>query len=276
LRVLRRPAIDRSAEAEANDHYNGRRVDPEPETLHLLAFALIVTIGVSIGAVGVGGFLVVPVLVFLDGRPLRDAVIAATVSFVGAGLVALVISLRRGGKDSRDGRSFLVAAAPGALLGATLLRVIDATTIGVLITIAVGLAGIGEWFGLPRARTSASSPLRASVDGALTGMASALTGTSGPLIAMPLLAFAGMPIRERIRVGQVAQLPIALTATIVFVVGGDIAWTTAATSAAALAVGVLGGMTLTPRVAPVLLSRTAALLMLATACSTLAIAIFRS
>jgi uncharacterized membrane protein YfcA len=107
-------------------------------------------------------------------------------------------------------------------------------------------------------------------------MASALTGTSGPLIAMPLLAFAGMPIRERIRVGQVAQLPIALTATIVFVVGGDIAWTTAATSAAALAVGVLGGMTLTPRVAPVLLSRTAALLMLATACSTLAIAIFRS
>lgn len=244
--------------------------------MHLLAFALIVTIGASIGAVGVGGFLVVPVLVFLDGRPLRDAVIAATVSFVGAGIVSLVVSLRRTGNETRSGRSFLVASAPGALAGAMLLRVIDATTIGILITLAVGLAGIGELFGLPRARTTPSGPLRTCVDGAVTGLASALTGTSGPLVAMPLLAFAGMPIRERIRIGQVAQLPIALTAAIVFIIGGDIAWTAAATSAAALAVGVLGGMALTPRVAPIVLSRTAAVLMLATACSTLAMAIFRS
>lgn len=244
--------------------------------MHLLAFALIVTVGASIGAVGVGGFLVVPVLVFLDGRPLRDAVIAATVSFVGAGIVSLVISLRRNADEGRSGRSFLVASAPGALVGAMLLRVIDATTIGILITIAVGLAGIGELFGLPRARASAPGPLRAYVDGAVTGIASALTGTSGPLVAMPLLAFTGMPIRERIRVGQVAQLPIALTAAIVFIIGGDIAWTTATMSAAALAMGVLGGMTLTPRVAPSVLSRTAAVLMLATACSTLAMAIFRS
>jgi uncharacterized membrane protein YfcA len=244
--------------------------------MHLLAFASIVAVGASIGAVGVGGFLVVPVLVFLDGRPLRDAVIAATVSFVGAGIVSLVISLRRERDEPQGGRSFLAASAPGALIGALLLRVIDATTIGILITIAVGLAGVGEWLGLPRARTSASGPMRGYVDGALTGIASALTGTSGPLVAMPLLAFAGMPIRERIRVGQVAQLPIALTAAIVFVVGGDIAWTTAATSAAALAVGVLGGMSLTPRVPPIVLSRTAAVLMLATACGTLAMAVFRS
>lgn len=244
--------------------------------MHLLSFALIVTIGASIGAVGVGGFLVVPVLVFLDGRPLRDAVIAATVSFVGAGIVSLVVSLRRSGDHARGGGPFLVATAPGALVGAMLLRVIDATTIGILITIAVGLAGIGELFGLPRARTRESGQLRACVDGAVTGIASALTGTSGPLVAMPLLAFAGMPIRERIRVGQVAQLPIALTAAIVFILGGDIAWTAAVTSAAALAVGVLVGMAVTPRVAPIVLSRTAAVLMLATACGMLATAIARS
>ena len=231
--------------------------------------ALIVAIGVSIGAVGVGGFLVVPVLVFVEGRSLRDAVIAATVSFVTAGLVSLVHILRRPRDHRRGARAFLVASAPGALVGALLLRVIDGTAIGILITIAVGLAGIGELLGLPRPAVREAGVLRNYVNGAVTGVASALTGTSGPMVAMPLLAFAGTPIRERIRIGQVAQLPIALTAATVFAVGGDIGWMGAFTSALALAAGVMGGMQLTPRVAPVVLSRTAAVLMLATACSML-------
>ena len=244
--------------------------------MNLFALALIVAIGVSIGAVGIGGFLVVPVLVFVEGRTLRDAVIAATVSFVGAGLVSLVEVLRRPREDADNVRPFLYASAPGALVGAMLLRVIDVTVIGVLITIAVGLAGVGELFGLPRPAARVARPLRSYVNGAITGVASALTGTSGPMVAMPLLAFAGAPIRERIRVGQVAQLPIALTAAIVFAVGGDIAWSVAVASAIALAVGVVGGMRLTPRVAPAVLSRTAAALMLATACTMLASAIVRS
>lgn len=244
--------------------------------MNLLALALIVAVGVSIGAVGIGGFLVVPVLVFVEGRSLRDAVIAATVSFVGAGLVALVEVLRRPRDQARDARPFLVASAPGALVGALLLRVIDATAIGILITIAVGLAGIGELLGLPRATARVAGALRGYANGALTGVASALTGTSGPMVAMPLLAFAGTPIRERIRIGQVAQLPIALTAALVFALGGDIAWPAAISSAIALAAGVLCGMQLTPRAAPVLLSRIAAALMIATACGMLASAIVRS
>jgi len=95
------------------------------------------------------------------------------------------------------------------------------------------------------------------------------------MVAMPLLAFAGTPIRERIRIGQVAQLPIALTAALVFALGGDIAWPAAISSAIALAAGVLCGMQLTPRAAPVLLSRIAAALMIATACGMLASAIVR-
>jgi uncharacterized protein len=244
----------------------------------VLAFALIVSIGVLIGAVGIGGFLVVPVLVFIEGRPLRDAVIAATVSFVGSGLVALLVCLRQPGGGvvgpswpggAVGARSFLVASAPGALVGAMLLRVINATTIGVLITVAVGLAGLGQFLGLPRTTGRQPGRLRACTNGVVAGMASALTGTSGPLVAMPLLAFAGMPIRERIRVGQVAQLPIAVTAASVFIGAGDIAWTIAATSAVALAAGVLVGMRLTPVVSAVILTRTSALLMLATACSML-------
>lgn len=235
----------------------------------LLAFFLIFLIGALIGAVGVGGFLVVPILVFLDGRPVRDAVIAATVSFIGSGMVSLFVWLRERQDSTLPNRAFLLATAPGALLGALLVRVASGTTIGILVAAAVGLAGLGEIFRYPRANQRNCDPRRHSTNGLLTGIGSALTGTSGPLIAMPLLAWAGIPIVERIRISQVAQLPIAATAAIVFISAGDIAWTVAATSAVALAAGALVGMRLTTALPPLILSKTVAVIMLITAFSML-------
>src|SRR5690606_10737645 len=81
----------------------GRRVS-------LLALALVFLIGALIGAVGVGGFLLVPVLVFLDGRPVRDAVVLATVSFVGAGAAAFYMEARHRGWSGAAGRLFVVAS----------------------------------------------------------------------------------------------------------------------------------------------------------------------
>jgi uncharacterized membrane protein YfcA len=243
-----------------------------------LAWLLPIAFGVGalIGAVGIGGFLVVPVLVFVQGRPLREAVIAAVVAFVGAGLVSLVVVPRQPHDVHRSLRSFLVACVPGALAGALLLRVVDVRVIGLLITAAVGLAGLAQLFGWPRMdansndrRTGERGPVATAIEGVVTGLASTLTGTSGPLVAMPLLALSGMPIRERIRAGQVAQLPIALTASVVLLSAGAIGWRVAITSAIAVAIGVLAGMRVTPRVAPDILSRTAALLMLATAAAML-------
>lgn len=241
----------------------------------LLALVLVLLVGVLIGAVGIGGFLVVPVLVFLEGRSVRDAVIAATVSFVGSGLVALHVWLRQEKSAPAGHRGFLMATAPGALLGALLLRVSSGATIGGLIAVAVGAAGIAEWLGLPKARSRRPHLLLAPVSGLLTGTGSALTGTSGPLIAMPLLAWAGMPIVERIRAGQVAQLPIAATAALVFVAAGDIAWTVAAMSALALAAGTLLGMRITTALAPDVLRRAAAILMLLSAASMLGASLAR-
>lgn len=239
----------------------------------LLALVLVLLVGLLIGAVGIGGFLVVPVLVLLEGQPVRDAVIAATVSFVGSGLVALLVALRPGKQSSGGGRVFLLANAPGALLGALLLRAINGATIGLLIALAVGVAGVAELLGWPKANGRKPHPLLATLNGLVTGAGSALTGTSGPLIAMPLLAWAGVPIVERIRAGQVAQLPIAATATLVFVAAGDIAWTVAAMSALTLAAGTLVGMRITTALAPGVLRRVAAILMLLSAFSMLGAAV---
>jgi uncharacterized protein len=236
----------------------------------LLAVLLVFLIGLLIGTVGIGGFLVVPVLVFLEGRSPRDAVIAATVCFVGSGLVSLWVWRRERRVAPGGSRPFLLTAAPGALAGALLLKVIGGAAIAILIAGVVGLAGIAELFGRPRAAARRAHRLRAALDGFVTGMGSALTGTSGPLIAMPLLARSGLPTLERIRIGQVAQLPIAATAAAVFIAAGDIAWTVAAISALSLALGGLVGMRLGLSIAPAALSRIAGILMLLTACSMVA------
>ena len=242
----------------------------DPSTL-----VVVFLIGTLIGVVGVGGFLLVPVLVFLEGGTVREAVILAAVSFAGSGLVALAARPWRSGATPGAYAPFVLAAAPGAIGGALLVRVVPSRIVAMAIAVVVGLAAIAELYGIPRVRERRANRARAAMLGAFTGVASALTGTSGPLVAMPLLAAGGVPIVERIRLGQVAQLPIAACAAIVFLAAGDIAWYTALTAALALAAGTVLGMRATPALAPAVLQKIAATLMLLTACGMAAAAILR-
>ena len=49
--------------------------------------------------------------------------------------------------------------------------------------------------------------------GFMTGLASALTGTGGPMVLTPLLLWQGVPMMAAILLGQLVQLPIAITAS---------------------------------------------------------------
>ena len=106
--------------------------------------------------------------------------------------------------------------------------------------------------------------------GGATGFASALTGTSGPMVAMPLLAWRGMSIRERIALAQIAQVPIALGATLAFLSFSEIPWRLALLSSAVLCAGMLVGMRFTPLLGAYWLRRVAAVLMFAAALGVLA------
>ena len=81
------------------------------------------------------------------------------------------------------------------------------------MTIGIGLKSLlGRE---PRARRPASSSDRdpGVPVGAFTGFGSALTGTGGPMVMMPILLWQGTPMRYAILLGQAVQLPIALTAS---------------------------------------------------------------
>jgi uncharacterized membrane protein YfcA len=234
--------------------------------MSLAAALLVGGIGMLIGMVGLGGFLLVPVLMLMEGASVHDAVVSAAVAFLASGVVALVL-WRRGAPDAKlPYRAFLAGAAPGAMLGALLVDALVDDLLVAVIATALVVAGIAEWLGLPRATQFRRVDTAAAAGGGLaTGFGSALTGTSGPMVAMPLLAWVGTPLRARIALGQVAQVPVALGATLVFAGLGDVPWSLAGWSGAALCAGLVAGAQVAPRVELAWLRRFAAVLMLGAA-----------
>lgn len=233
----------------------------------LTAAVLVVGIGALIGVVGLGGFLLVPVLMLLEGAPVHQAVVVAAVAFLASGVVSLALWRRHTADgDGLPYRAFLAGAAPGAMLGALLVDALVDDLLVVVIAAAFVVAGVAEWLGLPRApQARAVGAATAAGGGLATGFGSALTGTSGPMVAMPLLAWAGTPLRTRIALGQVAQIPIALGATLVFAGFGDVPWPLAGWSSVALCVGLVAGARAAPWLRVTWLRRFAAVLMVGAA-----------
>lgn len=230
---------------------------------------LVAAVGVLIGAVGLGGFLMVPLLTLFEAASVRQSVVVAALAFLASGVVSLML-FRRPVRNAGRERSFLLMAAPGAVAGAVLVQAMREDLLAAAIVLGFAAAGVAEWLHLPRnPRPRSVSPTVAAGGGLLTGFASALTGTSGPMVAMPLLSWAGMALRERVALGQIAQIPIALGATIAFTSLGDVPWRLAAECSAALCAGLVVGGLATRRFDTGLLRRLAAVLMWAAAAAML-------
>jgi len=234
----------------------------------LLVALLLVCTGVLVGAVGIGGFLIVPILVLLTGIPANQAVVLAAICFMLLGIVAAGVRSRSADTPVVRYTPFLIAAAVGALGGVLIVGALTSRVLTWVIAAAFAAAGLAEWMGWPS--TVAARPIsrtRGLVLGALTGAGSAVTGTSGPMVAMPLLANAGVPTRERIGIAQVAQLPIAATASIAFLSLGRVPWLLAVQVTLATAAGFVAGIFWARALPQRLLRRTAAVLMLLAAAS---------
>lgn len=187
-----------------------------------LAVALV--IGALIGSIGIGGVLLTPWLTQVIGLPVRDAIVISSVAFMFTGLAALAILLRS--TPAGAVRWPLVTAVmPGAWVGAWTLSIIPGGA--ALWLLAVLTTGIGTKSVMrPAAASAGAAPPAASrpgvLTGATTGFASALTGTGGPMVMVPLLLWMGTPMRPAILMGQAVQLPVALSASAGNLYFGDV------------------------------------------------------
>lgn len=194
--------------------------------LDLSVALLIALAGALIGATGIGGVLVVPVLYSLQGLPLPVAIACSALAFAAPGVYAMLMYWKQR-KQHQPGQeaiptrilvALLVGATVGAGLGAGLAHWLQA---GWLLLLLAALCLQSGLRGLLRPAAASPSPHEArpasagyAVAGGAVGLLSGLTGTGGPVVWVPLAQLWGQAPRLVLAGAQLIQLPIALTASL--------------------------------------------------------------
>jgi uncharacterized membrane protein YfcA len=181
--------------------------------LALLVLALVV--GVLVGMVGVGGVLLAPGLVALSDLSVNEATATSTWAFIFTGVVGTIAYARRGlvpwGMLLRLAIGVVPAAFVGALVNATLPGPVVLLGLAAL-TIVVGVHQLR-----PRATQGDRTELGTAalvVLGVVVGFGSALTGTGGPVLLVPILLALGVRPLTAIAVSQAVQLPVVVSGSV--------------------------------------------------------------
>lgn len=183
--------------------------------LALLA-ALGVGAGLLIGCVGIGGVIVVPALVYLAGVPVHVAIAAAMFAFLLSGVVGTVVFAAHNSIRWDMAVWMWAGAMPAAFGGALAASRLAPQFIELAIGGLTAASGLHSLLSGRKAelaeRARLPKPALAAV-GAGTGFSSALTGTGGPLVLVPILVWLKLPVLTAIGLAQAIQLPIAALAT---------------------------------------------------------------
>jgi uncharacterized membrane protein YfcA len=215
----------------------------------ILSIALIfvcLIVGLLIGAVGIGGVLLVPSLNFIAGIGVHEAVPACMLSYLATGTIGVIVYARHGSIQWDKVWWLCLGAVPAAFLGSVSLLSIPPFVVMFLIALLMVFAGIDALIKSYRVgehshQTRQLGRIHFVVIGFVTGFGSAITGTGGPLIIVPLIIFLGLPVLTAVGLSQAIQLPIASFASIGNWMSGNLNFNLALLIAAAMVVGSLGG-----------------------------------
>lgn len=218
---------------------------------------IVFIVGILIGCVGIGGVLLVPTLKYLGNISLHQAIPACMVSFIVAGLVGAAIYARHGTIDRAMAIKICTGALPGAFIGAYLLPYISPVALEIGIGILVLVCGIhalrkGE---NKNGNIDGSNSIELGVIGLVTGIGSALSGTGGPLLLVPILIWRKVPVLTAIGLSQVIQIPISLMATLGNVVYGEVDFRMGLTLGLVLGGGTLLGAKISHKLPFILLKK---------------------
>jgi len=220
--------------------------------------------GALIGCIGIGGVLVVPALVYLAGTLIHDAIAAAMFSYLFSGAAATWVFARKGSIDWASSAWLASGAVPGAFAGALSASVVPSHVLELMIAALVLLAGLRALRPVDaRYKSTVLSRGALAGIGAVVGFGSAITGTGGPLMLVPLLVWLRVPILATIGLSQAIQLPIAALATAGNLLAGQLDLRLGLFLGVALTVGSLAGARLAHVVSTVVLTRLVGALMLA-------------
>lgn len=182
--------------------------------------AIAVAVGFFIGAVGVGGVLLIPSLVWLGGVPIHQATATVLFSFLFTGLAGTWLFQRRGSIDWNITLPVLAGAVIFSYLGAMVNAMVRAQALTLIIALIIVFAG--AYILLPGRREhndyrngrSRGQQFLLLLVGAVAGFGSGLSGAGGPLFSVPMMLVLGFVPLTAIGASQVLQIVSALFGTL--------------------------------------------------------------
>lgn len=220
-------------------------------------------VGVLIGIVGIGGLLLPALLGQVTGDP-HLAAGTSLFAFLFTGLVAAVDLVRSGRLERRSALPLAAGAAPGALVGSLVAGLVPGPVLVGLLAAVCLVSGVHNLLSTPSGGRRRLPTLAMVVVALVVGALSAMTGTGGPVLLVPVLLALGVETRSTIALALFSQVPIVALAVVGYASARqiDYAWGSAFGVVAAL--GVLLGTGLGSRAHPAALRRVAAVALVLT------------
>lgn len=183
----------------------------------LLLLLVSLAVGISIGAVGIGGILLIPALAALGHLGVHEAMATALFTFFFTGVVGAWLFQKRGSVEWR----LTIPVCIGALLlgfaGAWANSRLDAVSLTVILAAIIVAAGVNALRPHSAQRQpalqghpAAQQALLAGIGG-FVGFGSGLTGVGGPAICVPVMVLFGFAPLPTIGVSQVVQIVASLS-----------------------------------------------------------------
>lgn len=254
-----------------------------PDTA-LLIFTTIfaaLAVGTAVGASGIGGFFIIPVLIYLTHLPLRAAIGTALVTSAANGALGLWLYLRRGNVSWSTAIPLtlgsVVAAAISGWLGQWLPLNFIVCALGLTLLLGSGFVLFRKKG--PSSPCSSIKPVKRSallaVIGSFSGLVAGVTGAGGPLVAVPLMTLYSFPVLSTIGSAQALQFLAGMAGAAPYWFNGHIELMPLALTIPPQLVGIWVGVQIAHKVERKLLAGFIALLGLGAGCLILSLGIFK-
>ena len=212
----------------------------------LLASCLVV--GIFIGAVGVGGVLLIPALMSFSSLTVHQAAATALFSFLFTGVLGTWLFMRRGSIEWRTSLPVCIGAFAFSYIGAAASSVVPAA----MLTWIVAAVIFGAGLNILRGRTARPMHERSRHPtgralfgvGALSGFGAGISGAGGPLFSVPLMLGLHFDALVAVGTGQVVQIAAAVSGSLSNWSHGMIQYGLAAPVTAFELLGVVAGVRL--------------------------------
>jgi len=156
----------------------------------------------------------VPALHYIGGIDIHTVIASCLLSYGFSGTVGTIAHARKGNMSWPLAGWLCIGSIPGTALGAIVVLYSSSNLLVLLVGLFVGFAAIVVMLQKSDTTTQYSTRSRLLLGvGALTGFGSVLSGSGGPLVMIPLLAWLRWPVLLAVGLGQAIQLPVSLIAS---------------------------------------------------------------